>query len=44
MADAGVTGEDATALLTHFEGAVDRVNAHARETWRGGAQPRPPYR
>lgn len=29
MTDAGVKGEDATALLTQFEGAVDRVNAHA---------------
>lgn len=29
MADAGVEGEDATALLGQFEGAVDRVNAHA---------------
>jgi len=29
MTDAGVEGEDAAALLTQFEGAVDRVNAHA---------------
>lgn len=31
MADAGVTGDDATALLGHFEGAVDRVNTHAQQ-------------
>lgn len=31
MSDAGVGGDDATALLTHFEGAVDRVNAHATQ-------------
>lgn len=31
MADAGVTDEDATALLSHFEGAVDRVNTHAQQ-------------
>jgi hypothetical protein len=31
MADAGVTDEDATALLGHFEGAVDRVNTHAQQ-------------
>lgn len=31
MADARVTDEDATALLGHFEGAVDRVNTHAQQ-------------